>query len=297
MKKIKFLNRVIEKLNQKLPVFYVSTSNFSFDEGVLLSNTWADYIRLDIEHGPFNISGVREFMRGIVGDSSFKENDKLPMVFAELPLTGRSLIEVTAGLWTAHHLLSTGINGLILCHAESREAVQKLVQGIRYPIHTNTNYFSQEFGLRGHGGEKYASKIWGISEKEYIETADLWPLNPKGELMLGVKMENPRAAKHCEEVISVPGVSFGEWGLGDMSLCFGYSERPKFPLPNELASIRKKIWDACNKYDRYFLGISDATNIKEHIDNNMLMIRCYEPKDAEIGRSYAYEKNSKLNTL
>ena len=45
-------------------------------------------------------------------------------------------------------------------------------------------------GKRGHGGQILASKIWGVTETEYLMKADPWPLNPDGELILGIKLEN-----------------------------------------------------------------------------------------------------------
>jgi hypothetical protein len=48
-------------------------------------------------------------------------------------------------------------------------------------------------GLRGSGSQAYASRIWGISGTEYMERADPWPMNPKGELILPIKMEDKHA--------------------------------------------------------------------------------------------------------
>ena len=32
------------------------------------------------------------------------------------------------------------------------------------------------------------ARIWGISSAEYLRVADPWPLNPDGEILLGVKV-------------------------------------------------------------------------------------------------------------
>ena len=66
-----------------------------------------------------------------------------------------------------------------------------------------------------------ASAIWGLSQKEYIEKADPWPLNPNGEILLGLKIEDKRALAHVNESLSVPGIAFAEWGPGDMALSLG----------------------------------------------------------------------------
>ena len=37
--------------------------------------------------------------------------------------------------------------------------------------------------------------------------SDPWPLNPQGELLLGVKLESPEGIAHCEEILKTPGLS------------------------------------------------------------------------------------------
>ena len=61
-----------------------------------------------------------------VGDDNYTNNSQLPAVIAELPFTGRSLEEVKACMWMAHHILATGVHGLLLCHAECEKAAREL---------------------------------------------------------------------------------------------------------------------------------------------------------------------------
>ena len=60
-----------------------------------------------------------------------------------------------------------------------------------------------------------------MSVDEYLDKAEPWPLNPDGELMLGLKIENRRALVNVEVTTRVPGISFAEWGPGDMSMSYG----------------------------------------------------------------------------
>ena len=55
-----------------------------------------------------------------------------------------------------------------------------------------------------------AAEIWGLPVPEYLQRADAWPLNPDGELMLGLKIENKRALETCEASTRVPGIAFAE---------------------------------------------------------------------------------------
>src|SRR4029450_13274656 len=116
---------------------------------------------------------------------------------------------------------TAGVHGLMLCHARNAEAVTAFVAATRYP------FVRQELkgadtglpeGLRGSGGQGPAARIWGISATEYMERADPWPMTPKGELILSVKMEDKYALENVDEITGVPGIAWGEWGPGDQSL-------------------------------------------------------------------------------
>ena len=85
--------------------------------------------------------------------------------------------------------MAKGVHGLILCHANNPDAVREFVENCRFRFRKKYKKILSE-GKRGHGGQVLASKIWGISEDEYLKKADPWPLNPKGELILGIKLEN-----------------------------------------------------------------------------------------------------------
>src|SRR5882672_1686932 len=65
-------------------------------------------------------------------------------------------------------------------------------------------------GCTGRGSEATGAPVWGISPGEYLACCDPWPLNPEGELLLGVKLESPEGIANSEEIIAVPGLGFAE---------------------------------------------------------------------------------------
>ena len=95
-----------------------------------------------------------------------------------------------------------------------------------------------------------ASKIWGVSQQEYMQKADVWPLNPNGEIMLGVKIEDKYGLANLNEIVRVPGIAFGEGGPGDMGLSFGF--KPGDPKAKE---VQDKIFAAAKAQHLYWLGI------------------------------------------
>ena len=129
------INVIIDLLEQNQPVYYTSTNNLSYENGVKMSQTWADYIRLDTEHGPFNIAGIKEFMEGLIAGGPTKSGHRSPAVIAELPFDGHNKDVVINNSWMIKQLLACGIHGIILCHVESSEAVKSFVEAVRYPFH------------------------------------------------------------------------------------------------------------------------------------------------------------------
>ena len=92
-----------------------------------------------------------------------------------------------------------------------------------------------------------------------MERCDPWPLNPKGELLLGVKLESPEGVANCEEIIAVPGLGFAEIGPGDLSLSLGYPTIPREPFPIEMQTARDRILAACRKNGVAFLQACNRT--------------------------------------
>ena len=119
--------------------------------------------------------------------------------------------------------LAQDVHGVQLCKARDPEAVRRFVQNARYPVHDEG---AEELGvgIRGWGSHLFASWVWGLSREAYLEKADVWPLNPEGEIMLGVKIEDPFALENAEKTLAVPGLAFGEHGPRDMGLSYGYLE-------------------------------------------------------------------------
>ena len=60
-----------------------------------------------------------------------------------------------------------------------------------------------------------------LSVPEYLQKADVWPLNPEGEIMLGDKLEAQHALGRDAETLSVPGLALAENGSRALGLSYG----------------------------------------------------------------------------
>jgi len=61
-----------------------------------------------------------------------------------------------------------------------------------------------------------APAFWGVSEKEYRQKADLWPLNPDGELLNYVVIESKEGLKNAREIAAVKGIGVLFPGIGTL---------------------------------------------------------------------------------
>lgn len=284
----KRINKAIELLENDLPVFYTGSHTgaaLNYDAGVAMAKTWADYINVGMEHGAFDLAGLDSFMRGLLDGGPTNSGHATPAIVVELPVDGISADVIRANGWQMRQLLARGVHGLLLCHAESPEAVKAFVEACRYPFQTIGVGTQLDVGRRGSAGQGSAAPIWGVSANEYLEVADPWPLNPKGELLLGLKFENKRALANVEITAQVPGIAFAEWGPGDMSMSFGYMNPPS-PRPQELEDARNRVFTACQAAGIHFLESTSPDTIKESIDAGVRITGGGE-EAARIGRAHA----------
>ena len=107
--------------------------------------------------------------------------------------------------------------------------------------------------------------------------------------MLGLKIENRRALDNVEQILSVPGVAFAEWGPGDMSMSFVYVEIPE-PLTEELIQAREKVFTACKENGVRFLEYGTPDTIAGKIDEGIRVVSAEGPlgeDTARVGRLYS----------
>ena len=159
-------------------------------------------------------------------------------MIVEVPVDGSNELVVRYNAWQFRQILARGVHGVLLCQAESADAVRAFVESCRYPIHKVGVGRGLGIGTRGRGSEPAAARVWGSAQREYMDLADPWPLNPHGELLLGVKIESLEGVSNVEQILSVPGLGFAEMGPGDLGLVLGYKQVPREPYPAEMQDAR-----------------------------------------------------------
>ena len=69
-----------------------------------------------------------------------------------------------------------------------------------------------------------APVCWGMTEKEYKEKADLWPLNPNGELVNWTIVESKEGLAHVREIAAVKGIGVLFPGAGTLRGVFSTTD-------------------------------------------------------------------------
>ena len=282
------INRAIELLAQDQAIYYVGAHTghvLTYEQGRKDAKTWADYINVGMEHGAFDMTGLEEYMRGLLDGGPTRSGHLTPTVIVEAPVNGTDGPNVAFNAWQFRQILARGVHGILLCQAESADAVREFVRACRFPHHkVGTDKLGT--GSRGRGSEPTAAPIWAVSQQDYFNLAEPWPLNPKGELLLGVKIESPAGVANADEILAVPGLGFAELGPGDLGLSLGYTTLQRRPYPPEMEAARAKVFGACRKNKLAFLEGATPENIAKSLDEGVRVISGHNPETAKAGRAH-----------
>jgi len=288
--KPKHINRAIELLEAGQPIYYTgshSGTEGTFEAGKADAQTYADYISYDMEHAPYDVRGLAEYMKGLAAGGPTKSGHRTPAVIVNVPVNGIDEAAVRANAWMFSQVLATGVHGIMLTHADTPGAIRAFVEMSRLPIHQQgIGKGMLDEGRRGAHGSPTAAQIWGVSVQEYEDKADPWPLNPNGELLFGVKLEDKYALANAEQNLKVPGIGFAEWGPGDMALSLGVrgpgNVAEKDP---KMIAARAKVFAACKANKVFFLNSMNPANVVDMIKEGV-MVGPASQRAAEIGRQY-----------
>ena len=263
------LNPVIEKLAAGKPFFGVQTGDLSLENARSLARADIDYVYLEMEHGPMDFEGLHHFTVGMIDKATIlKKANAQPNVaiFARFAPYGREQAQ-----WFVKQALDIGLMGVIFNGIDDQEQALLAVRNMRYPQQRNSKY-QEPPGLRGYapGGAVW---WWGISEAEYVRRADLWPLNPDGDLLAIMMIETSEGLKNADAIASVPGVGAIFVGAGaDLSQYLGVARNSA-----ELEQGFQTILKACLAHN-VACGITalNGSDIVKRLTEGWKMIRTTE---------------------
>lgn len=138
--------------------------------------------------------------------------------------------------------LDTGVSGIMFVEVESAEEARMGLAAMRYAAHG---------GTRPDGSVGSAPAYWGVDAEEYQAKADLWPLNPAGELVSWVIVESLDGLENVREIAAVPGIGVLWPGAGTLRGIFSTTDADGRRVLDEAAweEAIQKVLSACKEFD------------------------------------------------
>lgn len=212
----KRLNRFIELMEAKKPAFGIFSQNISTRTGASVAGSGLDFVIIDLEHSPYDLTRLEGYLLGMINKAEVARNGlqqrTVPLV--RVPASGREQLQ-----FIIKQVLDLGPMGLVVPHVDTAEDARAAVQASRFPqLKGAADYEPQ--GKRGVG-YGWAARYWGLPGGEYAKRADLWPLDPQGELVLWVMIESASAVENCKAIAETPGVGGLFVGPSDLAFSLG----------------------------------------------------------------------------
>ena len=124
--------------------------------------------------------------------------------------------------------LNMGVTGIMFVSVESAEEAKLGIDAMR---------FKSKGGTRAENVGN-APAVWGMSEKDYKEKADLWPLNPNGELVNWTIIESHAGLDNIRAIAAVKGIGVLWPGAGTLRGLFSTQQ------PDGTRKLDEAAWEA-----------------------------------------------------
>jgi 4-hydroxy-2-oxoheptanedioate aldolase len=229
MSELPRLNNVIAALETGKTTF-TTFANADRDSAIAMSTSNYDGIIFEMEHNPWDPAALRDGLQYLLNRRQIATSGSLAPAVTPLVRIPPNGVEKTQ--FHAKQALDLGAYGIVWPHISSVEEAYNAVAACRYP-RTKDKPRYEPAGIRGDGPTA-AMRYWGLTQDEYYERADVWPLDPKGELLVVLQMEDTRGIENLDDILkNVPGIGAILIGEGDLSQELGYPRQYDHPLVKE----------------------------------------------------------------
>jgi len=236
------LNGAIRALDSGKPAF-VTFAPGEVGSAINLSTAPYDGVVFEMEHNPYDIKALRDCMQYMLNRKQIATSGSIapavtPMV--RIPPNGGEQSQ-----WIAKQVLDIGVYGIVWPHISTVEDARNAVVASRYPRPREAPYYDPP-GQRGDAPTS-AARYWGLTAQEYYKRADVWPLNPEGEVLVVIMCEEKRAIANLPKMIEqVPGIGVVLIGEGDLSQDLGHPRQYEHPT---VASAITDILAICKQHN------------------------------------------------
>jgi 4-hydroxy-2-oxoheptanedioate aldolase len=259
-------NKIIDLLEQGKPAFVAGVvGNGNVDELAFIGDSQYDGVIIETEHEGFSFNVLRVSLQCLLNRKRIAEKgslqpDVVPLV--RIPPNGRDRDQ-----WVIKQTLDTGVYGLVLPHLNTVDEAQAAVTAARYPQIPGAADF-EPAGQRGWS--RAACRYWGLTPQEYYDAADLWPLDPDGNILLVGIIEEAEGVKNVRDIVrQVKGIGAIWAGPGDLSISMGLRGDTNHPTVQEALL---QVLDACQEFGVPCAVGATADEVGKRLDQGFRII-------------------------
>ena len=262
------LNGVIKALEAGKPAVTCFAPT-EVNNAINLAGSKYDGVVFEMEHNGYDIRSFRDALQYMLNRRQLVQGASLaptvtPMV--RIPPNGCEKAQ-----WHAKQVLDIGAYGVVWPHISSVEEAYSAVSACRYPRLKSAPRYHPA-GLRGDGPTQ-AVRYWGLTQQEYYERADVWPLDPKGEIFVALQMEDTQGIEKLDDILTkVPGIGCILIGEGDLSQELGYPRQYEHP---DVLKWMARVVETCKKH-KVAVGHPhvDASNVERILKEGYTFLMC-----------------------
>ena len=249
-----------------------------------MANGQADFIFDGTMEGGMEraLPAFTDFVKGMAASGSFKKNGGQlthPLVVKMHEIAPDHKVAADS----IGKQLNLGVSGIMFVSVESAAEAEAGIKAMRFKSKGGTR--SEDVGQ--------APALWGVSEKEYREKADLWPLNPNGELINWTIIESKEGLEKVREIAAVKGIGVLWPGAGTLRGLFSTTDASGARKLDEAAweAAIQKVLAACKEFNvacGYPAGANDI-ELRMKQGFSVFVMNWGDPgfKAIEIGRKAA----------
>ena len=253
----------LPRLNQVIKAFEAGQQAFTtfspaeIEPAVALAQSKFDGVVYEMEHNFWDARMLRDTLQYMLNRRQLVSGGSLapavtPMV--RIPPNGGEKNQ-----WFAKQALDLGVYGVLWPHISTVDQAYNAVAACRYPRLKTAPRF-EPAGIRGDGPTT-AARYWGLTQQEYYKKAGVWPLDPEGEVLCMLMIEDTLGIENLDDILTkVPGIGLILIGEGDLSQELGLPRQYEHPT---VLDAMKHIVDTCKKH-KVAVGHPhvDATNVE-----------------------------------
>jgi 4-hydroxy-2-oxoheptanedioate aldolase len=191
------LNKVIGLIEDGKVAFGPFAPTGSIPDATWIASSQFDAVVFELEHGPFDLAGLKLSLQFLLDRRQIAESGSLaPSVvpFARIPVNGREQNQ-----WIVKQVLDIGVYGIVFPMINTPEDAIGAIQASRY-IQARDAPDREPVGRRGHAPGQ-ALRYWGLPQPEYYDKADVWPLDPSGEILPLLQCETIEAVENLPRIL------------------------------------------------------------------------------------------------